>query len=131
MDAGRSEARLSDVLDRVLDKGVVLDAHLRAGLVGVELLAVDARVEVASMETYLAHANALAYTRLAARPGGMRDALPPAASPPRSESTTVVPPTGVPLVAEPIAVEPEPPLVIERTDDIAAAHEGEEAGEVE
>src|SRR3989441_13256690 len=42
-----------DVLDRVLDKGIVIDAWLRVSLVGIELVTVDARVVVASIATYL------------------------------------------------------------------------------
>lgn len=59
---------LIDVLDRVLDKGIVIDAAVRVSVVGVELLSVDARVVVASIETYLRHADTLAYTALAAAP---------------------------------------------------------------
>jgi hypothetical protein len=46
---------LVDVLDRVLDKGVVIDAWLRVSVVGVSLITVEARVLVASIETYLRH----------------------------------------------------------------------------
>lgn len=59
---------LIDVLDRVLDKGIVIDAAVRVSVVGVELLSVDARVVVASIETYLRHADAIAYTAMAAAP---------------------------------------------------------------
>jgi len=40
------------VLDRVLDKGIVIDARLRVALAGVDLVGIDARVVVASLETY-------------------------------------------------------------------------------
>jgi gas vesicle structural protein len=59
---------LIDVLDRVLDKGVVIDAHVRIGVAGIEVIAVEARVVVASIETYLAHAEAISYTAPAAPP---------------------------------------------------------------
>ena len=51
-----------DVLDRVLDKGIVIDAWVRVSLVGIaiELVTVDARVVVASIATYLEHSDALA-----------------------------------------------------------------------
>ena len=49
-----------DVLDRVLDKGIVIDAGVRVSLVGIELVTVDARVVVASIATYLEHSDALA-----------------------------------------------------------------------
>ena len=51
---------LIDVLDRVLDKGIVIDAWVRVSLVGIELVTVEARVVVASIVTYFAHSEALA-----------------------------------------------------------------------
>jgi len=41
-----------EVLDRVLDKGIVIDARLRVALAGIDLVGIDARVVVASLETY-------------------------------------------------------------------------------
>jgi gas vesicle structural protein len=55
-----------EILDRVLDKGIVIDASVRVALIGIEVLGVDARVVVASFETYLRHADAIAATGLAA-----------------------------------------------------------------
>ena len=52
-------ASLIDVLDRVLDKGIVIDAWMRVSLGGVNLVEVEARVVVASIDTYLTHAQAL------------------------------------------------------------------------
>jgi len=49
-----------DVLDRVLDKGIVVDAWLRLSLVGIDLVTVEARVVVASIATYFAYSDALA-----------------------------------------------------------------------
>jgi hypothetical protein len=68
LDNESSGPGLVDVLDRVLDKGIVIDAAVRISVVGVELLGVDARVVVASIETYLRHADTLAYTAMAAAP---------------------------------------------------------------
>jgi gas vesicle structural protein len=65
-----SEASLMDVLDRVLDKGVVIDAWVRVSLVGIDLVTVEARVIVASIVTYLHHSAALAEAKPAARPDG-------------------------------------------------------------
>jgi hypothetical protein len=56
---------LIDVLDRVLDKGIVIDAWVRVSLVGIDLLAVEARVVVASIDTYLKYADAVGVTRRA------------------------------------------------------------------
>jgi len=50
---------LADVVELVLDKGLVLDAYVRVSLLGIELLTVDARVVVASVDTYLRFAEAV------------------------------------------------------------------------
>jgi hypothetical protein len=55
-----TDTSLMDVLDRVLDKGVVIDAWVRVSLIGINLITVEARVVVASIETYLKHATAVA-----------------------------------------------------------------------
>lgn len=51
---------LAEVLDRVLDKGVVIDAFARLSLVGIEILTVEARVVVASVDTFLHYAEEIA-----------------------------------------------------------------------
>jgi hypothetical protein len=50
---------LADVLDLILDKGLVIDAYVRVSLVGIEILTIDARVVVASVDTYLRFAEAV------------------------------------------------------------------------
>ncbi|OHB78572.1 MAG: gas vesicle synthesis protein GvpA, partial [Planctomycetes bacterium RBG_16_55_9] len=50
---------LVEVVDRILDKGIVVDAWVRLSLVGIELLAIEARVVAASVETYLKYAEAI------------------------------------------------------------------------
>ena len=57
---------LVEVIDRILDKGVVVDAWVRVSLVGIEILAVEARAVVASVETYLKYAEAIGLTATAA-----------------------------------------------------------------
>jgi hypothetical protein len=59
---------LVEVIDRVLDKGVVIDAWVRLLLVGIEILSLEARVVVASVETYLKYAEAIGLTATAASP---------------------------------------------------------------
>ncbi len=49
---------LADVIDTILDKGLVIDAYVRVSLVGIELLTIDARIVVASVDTYLRFAEA-------------------------------------------------------------------------
>ncbi|HEY3878368.1 MAG TPA: gas vesicle protein GvpJ [Trebonia sp.] len=50
---------LADVIDTILDKGLVVDAYVRVSLVGIELLTIDARVVIASVDTYLRFAEAV------------------------------------------------------------------------
>jgi hypothetical protein len=59
---------LIDVLDRVLDKGIVIDAWVRISLVGIDLITVEARVVVASIDTYLKYADAVGLTGIVSRP---------------------------------------------------------------
>ncbi len=69
-------ASLIDVLDRVLDKGIVIDAWVRISLVGIDLITVEARVVVASIDTYLKYAEAVSASALVARPQPAPEALP-------------------------------------------------------
>ncbi len=50
---------LADVLDLILDKGLVIDAYVRVSAVGIELLTIDARIVIASVDTYLHYADAV------------------------------------------------------------------------
>jgi hypothetical protein len=59
---------LIDVLDRVLDKGIVIDAWVRVSLVGIDLITVEARVVVASIDTYLKYSEAVGQSVPVARP---------------------------------------------------------------
>lgn len=56
---------LAEVVDRILDKGIVVDAWVRVSLVGIEILAIEARVVVASVDTYLKYAEAVGLTAAA------------------------------------------------------------------
>ena len=49
---------LADVIEIILDKGIVIDAYIRVSLVGIELLTIDARIVIASVDTYLRFAEA-------------------------------------------------------------------------
>jgi hypothetical protein len=49
---------LADVIDIILDKGLVIDAYVRVSLIGIELLTIDARIVIASVDTYLRFAEA-------------------------------------------------------------------------
>src|ERR687887_2845917 len=59
---------LIDVLDRVLDKGIVIDAWVRVSLVGIDLVTVEARVVVASIDTYLKYSEAVGVISPVSRP---------------------------------------------------------------
>ncbi|MDI6839629.1 MAG: gas vesicle structural protein GvpA [bacterium] len=54
-----ASSSLVEVVDRILDKGIVIDAWVRISLVGIELLAIEARVVIASVETWLKYAEAV------------------------------------------------------------------------
>lgn len=66
---------LLDVLDRILDKGIVVDAWVRFSLIGIDFLTLEARIVVASLQTYLDYAEVL-------RTSGLQS--PPAQNPKRS-----------------------------------------------
>src|SRR5215468_8556901 len=55
---GPAPSGLADVIDTILDKGLVIDAYVRVSLVGIELLTIDARIVIASVDTYLRFAEA-------------------------------------------------------------------------
>lgn len=57
---------LVEVIDRILDKGIVIDAWVRVSLVGIELLAIEARAVIASVDTFLKYAEAIGLTATAA-----------------------------------------------------------------
>ena len=50
---------LADVVDVILDKGIVIDAYVRVALIGIEILTIDARIVIASVDTYLRFAEAV------------------------------------------------------------------------
>lgn len=57
-----ASSSLAEAIDRILDKGVVIDAFVRIALVGIELIAIEARIVTASVETYLRYAEAVGLT---------------------------------------------------------------------
>ena len=62
---GPSSGGLHEVLELILDKGLVIDAYVRVSLVGIELLTIDARIVIASVDTYLRFAEAVGRLNLA------------------------------------------------------------------
>ena len=61
VERASAASSLIDVLDRVLDKGIVIDAWVRVWLVGIDLLTIEARVTVSSFETWLRYGAAFAH----------------------------------------------------------------------
>jgi hypothetical protein len=57
---------LAEVLDRILDKGIVIDAWVKVSVLGLELLTIEARVVIAGVDTYLKYAEAIGLTATAA-----------------------------------------------------------------
>lgn len=64
---------LAEVLDRILDKGVVIDIWARVSVVGIELLTVEARIVAASVDTFLHYAEEIAKIEQASASGEMDD----------------------------------------------------------
>jgi hypothetical protein len=62
---------LIDVLDRVLDKGIVIDAWVRVSLVGIDLITVEARIVVASIDTYIRYSEAVGSMAPVSRPAAV------------------------------------------------------------
>ena len=93
---------LIDVLDRVLDKGIVIDAWVRVSLVGIDLITIEARVVVASIDTYLRYAEAVGAMPTVSRASGIGgggggeigsggSSAPPMGAPPQATRNRQVP----------------------------------------
>ena len=93
MPGGRSapaSSGLYEILDLILDKGLVIDAYVRVSLVGIEVLTVDARVIIASVDTYLRWADAVDRLQLGNEPRDLTDLLSPGAGSATREGTRQV-----------------------------------------
>lgn len=64
---------LAEVLDRILDKGIVVDVWARVSVVGIEILTVEARVVAASVDTFLHYAQAISQIEMASQSGELQD----------------------------------------------------------
>jgi gas vesicle structural protein len=105
VERAASGTSLIDVLDRVLDKGIVIDAWVRVSLVGIDLITVEARVVVASIDTYLKYSDAVGQVPVVARPVSIFG------SEASSESAALTSELGM-VSAGPPDPEAEPPRVI-------------------
>jgi gas vesicle structural protein len=70
-----SPGGLAEVVDLILDKGLVIDAYVRVSLVGIEVLTIDARIVIASVDTYLRFAEAVNRLDLTAQSRGLPDMI--------------------------------------------------------
>jgi hypothetical protein len=66
VEKSMASSSLAEVVDRILDKGIVIDAWVRISLVGIEILAVEARAVVSGVDTFLKYAEAVGLTAAAA-----------------------------------------------------------------
>jgi hypothetical protein len=66
VEKSMASSSLVDIIDRILDKGLVVDAWIRVSLVGIEILAIEARAVVAGVDTFLKYAEAVGLTESAA-----------------------------------------------------------------
>ena len=66
VEKSMASSSLAEVVDRILDKGIVVDAWVRISLVGIEILAVEARVVTSGVDTFLKYAEAVGLTAAAA-----------------------------------------------------------------
>ena len=76
---GVSPSGLVDVIDTILDKGLVIDAYIRVSLIGIEVLTIDARIVVASVDTYLRFAEAASRLDISREKKGLADLAGPGA----------------------------------------------------
>ena len=70
-----SPSGLADVLDVILDKGLVIDAYVRVSVIGIEVLTIDARIVIASVDTYLRFAEAVNRLDIASQSEGLPEML--------------------------------------------------------
>jgi hypothetical protein len=76
-NGGPSGGALTEVLELILDRGVVIDVYVRVSLVGIEVLTIDARIVVASVDTYLRYAQAVGRLNLDSRKLTTQDLVAP------------------------------------------------------
>ncbi len=68
-----STASLAEVLDRILDKGIVIDIWARVSVVGIEILTIEARIVAASVETFLHYGKEISKLEMASQSGDLQE----------------------------------------------------------
>lgn len=92
---------LADTLDILLDKGLVIDASVRVSVIGIELLAIEARIVIAGVDTYIRYLEAMRRLESEPAPGRISRGL-------EQTAGLIPPPPPTPAVAVP--VEPAVPV---------------------
>jgi len=115
---------LADVIEIILDKGIVIDAYVRVSLVGIELLTIDARIVIASVDTYLRYAEATNRLELETKQGrGLPDLISDAAGPVVENVASKVVEDKVEPVAKPVRkVVDAARAGVEKVKDAAQGH---------
>ncbi|WP_425566076.1 gas vesicle protein GvpJ [Nonomuraea monospora] len=87
---GHGPTGLADVIDTILDRGLVIDAYVRVSLVGIEILTIDTRVVIASVDTYLRFAEAANRLDMAKSEKGLPEVISEAKGVPSGDKTKEV-----------------------------------------
>ncbi|AQZ66713.1 gas vesicle protein [[Actinomadura] parvosata subsp. kistnae] len=87
---GHGPTGLADVIDTILDRGLVIDAYVRVSLVGIEILTIDTRVVIASVDTYLRFAEAANRLDMAKSEKGLPEVISEAKGVPSQDKTKEV-----------------------------------------
>lgn len=95
---GQTGGGLADTLDILLDKGLVIDASVRVSVIGIELLAIEARIVIASVDTYIRYLEAMQRLQNTTVPGQISQGL--------GQTTGLIPPA--------VAVPVEPVIPVEQ-----------------
>ncbi|MCK2221323.1 gas vesicle structural protein GvpA [Actinomadura sp. ATCC 31491] len=85
-----SSTGLADVIDTILDRGLVIDAYVRVSLVGIEILTIDTRIVIASVDTYLRFAEAANRLDMAKSEKGLPEVVAQAKGAPSPDKTKEV-----------------------------------------
>lgn len=100
---GQTGGGLADTLDILLDKGLVIDASVRVSVIGIELLAIEARIVIASVDTYIRYLEAMQRLQSTPVPGQISQGL--------GQTTGLIPP---PAPTPAVAVPMEPALPVDQ-----------------
>ncbi|MEV0617228.1 gas vesicle protein GvpJ [Nonomuraea sp. NPDC050404] len=118
---GGGPSGLADVIDTILDKGLVIDAYVRVSLVGIEILTIDVRVVIASVDTYLRFAEAANRLDMSKSEKGLPEVIENAKGVPSQDKTREVVQGVVEAAGDTLAE-----LTGKKSDPVAEAAEADE-----